>query len=71
MSEHFKQALDTVAARRMLLELKAYTHTLPETLMLGANHLLNHMEVKAGEEDRAKLRGPAKPATLHKEKPRG
>lgn len=62
MSEVFKQALDTVPARRMLLELKAYCHALPETLMLGANHLLNHMEVKAGEQERDKLRDPVKPA---------
>lgn len=62
MSEHFRQALDTPPARRMLLELMAYTHTLPETLQLGANHLLNHMQVKATETERKKGREPQKPA---------
>ncbi len=62
MSDHFRDALDTPAARRMLLELMAYTHSLPETLQLGANHLLNHMQVKATAEERAKGREPVKPA---------
>ena len=62
MSDTFKTALSTPDGRRMLLELQAYCHALPETLMLGANHLLNHMQVKAGEQERAKGREPVKPA---------
>jgi hypothetical protein len=62
VSEHFRDALGTTAARRMLLELMAYTHTLPETLQLGANHLLNHMQVKATASERAKHREPVTPA---------
>ena len=62
MSESFRQALDTPAAKRMLLELFAYCHQLPETLQLGANHLLNHMQYKASEQERARMREPIKPA---------
>lgn len=62
MSEHFRQALDTPAGRRMLIELLAYTHTLPESLMLGANHLLNHMQVKATETERKQGRTTTSPA---------
>ena len=62
MSQPFRDALSTVASRRMLLELMAYTATLPESLMLGANHLLNHMQRKATEEERATGREPQKPA---------
>ena len=58
----FKEALDGAAARRMMLELMAYTHTLPETLQLGANHILNHMQVQANKEERAKGKEPIAPA---------
>lgn len=71
MSQAFKGALGTQDGRRMLLELMAYTHTLPESLQLGANHLLNHMQVKATAEERNKGREPRKPARLTKEKVSG
>ena len=62
MSAIFRDALNTPQARRMLLELKAYTHTLPETLMIGAQHVVNYMEVKATKDERDKGREPLKPA---------
>lgn len=69
MSQAFKHALTTPDGRRMLLEMKAYTHSLPESLMIGAQHIVNWMEVKANAEERAKGRDPIKPAKLTKEKP--
>ena len=36
--------------------------------MIGAQHLLNYMQVKATAEERAKGREPVKPAKLTKEK---
>ena len=62
MSQPFRDALSTAAGRRMLLELMAYTATLPESLMLGATNLLTPMQRKATEEERAKGREPQKPA---------
>lgn len=62
VSDVFTVALGTKEARAMLLEAKAYTHGLPETLMIGAQHLLNWLEVKATAAERAKHREPVKPA---------
>lgn len=59
MSQAFKNALSTPDGRRMVLETKAYTHTLPESLMIGAQHLLNWMEVRATAEERKKGRETA------------
>ena len=62
MSDTFRNALSTPEGRRMLLELIAYSSRLPETLMLGAQHLIGYMQTKASEEERAKGRAPVKPA---------
>ena len=43
-------------ATLVLGDLITYTHTLPETLQLGANHLLNHIQFKALALDREKRR---------------
>ena len=62
MSNAFKDTLSGPQAKRMLMEAKAYTHALPETLMVGAQHLLNWMEVKANADDLRKAReGDPKP----------
>jgi len=58
----FAESLNNAAGKRMLLELFAYCHALPETLQLGANHIVNHMQVQATKEERARGREPRKDA---------
>lgn len=62
MADHIKIALQTKEARLMMIDARRHTSTLPETLMLGADHILSWLELQATREERAKSKEPVKPA---------